>query len=54
MIWTGIKKSTKLELVREAEATAALASLARVKRVASEQPAGGTQTPDPMQAPLDT
>jgi hypothetical protein len=54
MIWTGIKKGTNLELVREADAAAALANLARVKMVASEQPAGWTQTPAPMQAPLDS
>ena len=42
MTWTGIKKGTKLKLklVREADATTALASLALVKTVASEQPAG--------------
>jgi hypothetical protein len=54
MIWTGIKKGTKLELVREADATAALDNLARAKMVASEQPAGWTPTPAPMQAPLDS
>jgi hypothetical protein len=53
MIWTGIKKGTKLELVREADTAVALANLARVKMVASEQSAGWTQTPAPMQAPLD-
>jgi hypothetical protein len=40
MIWNGIKKGTKLELVREAEATAALANLARAKMVASEPACG--------------
>jgi hypothetical protein len=40
MTWTGIKKGTKLKLVRVADAAAALASLARVKIAASEQPAG--------------
>jgi hypothetical protein len=54
MIWTGMKKGTKLELVREADAAAASANLARVKMAASEQPAGWTQTPAPMQAPLDS